>query len=221
MVNLHDTCQSSLYYRGFSELPTTALLREKLREGDCFIDLGANVGYYTFIAACLVGPTGRVHAVEPSSRLGDRITTATCRNGLGHRIRLHRAAVADYEGDAFLQRGSHDPTPEADQFISRELLAPEGERVTVTTLDVLLSEVPRVDVIKMDIEGSEVAAIRGASSLLRRCRPRLILSEVDEELLRRSGSSSLELFALLEQYGYVGERYDSPHEAPMAAFRLR
>src|SRR3954468_546190 len=48
---------------------TLAALKSLLQRGDTFIDVGANEGYFSVVAARLVGPTGRVIAIEPQSRL--------------------------------------------------------------------------------------------------------------------------------------------------------
>lgn len=221
-VDLHDGIQSSLYYRGLHEPKTTAILRRELRPGDCFVDVGSNVGYYAMTAACLVGPTGKVHAVEPSSRLGVRLAADIERNGLSARVMLHRCALADFDGQAYLQRGSHDLTPDGDRFISIVTSDADAEQVPVTTLDDLLVDASRVDVLKVDVEGSEMAVLRGGVEVLRRCRPRLVLVEVQAATMARTSATTPEdLFALLEQYGYQGAPYDSPYEAPMAAFRPR
>jgi FkbM family methyltransferase len=219
-VDLHDAIQSSLYYQGLYEPETTAILRRELRPGDCFVDVGSNVGYYALTAACLVGPTGRVHAVEPSGRLGARLAGDIERNRMSARVMLHRCAVADFVGQAHLQRGSHDPTPDGDRFLSMNASGADSEQVAVTTLDELLADVFAVDVMKVDVEGSEMAVFRGGTQLLRRCRPRLLLVEAQEETMARtSGTTPADLFALLGLYGYQGTPYDSPYHAPMVAFR--
>jgi FkbM family methyltransferase len=203
------------------ELETTAILRRELRPGDCFIDVGSNVGYYAFTSACLVGPAGKVHAIEPSSRLGARIASDIERNGLSGRVILHRCALADFDGHAYLEHGSRDLTPDGDAFIRMVESDADAERVPVTTLDALLADTSRVDVMKVDVEGLEMAVLRGGMQVLRRCRPRLLLVEVQEATLARtSGTTPADLFALLGRCGYQGAPYESPYHAPMAAFRL-
>lgn len=220
-VDLCDGIQSSLYYRGLYEPETTAILRRELRPGDCFIDVGSNVGYYAFTSACLVGPTGKVHAIEPSSRLGPRMASDVERNGLSGRVIVHRCALADFDGHAYLHRGSHDLTPAGDAFIRLVEPDADAEQVPVSTLDGLLADTSRVDVIKVDVEGLEMAVFRGGAQVLHRCRPRLLLVEVQEATMARtSATTPADLFALLEQYGYQGAPYESPYHAPMAAFRL-
>jgi|SRR5579875_243488 len=219
-VDLHDAVQASLYYRGFHEPSVTAVLRRHLRAGDCFVDVGANVGYYSCVASCLVGRAGSVHAIEPSTKLIDRFRMDLARNRISDRIVLHPVAVSDFEGTAYLQRGSHDPTPDGDRFITVEQFdGPSAELVPVTTLDSLLIHASRVDVLKLDIEGQELSALRGAVSTIRRFRPRLILVEDDPQLLKRSASSSDELWHLLTSLGYQGHRIETGFDAPMVQFQ--
>jgi FkbM family methyltransferase len=160
-----------------------------------------------------------VHAVEASATLGRRLNADITRNGLTNRITVHNQAVSDYEGQAWLQRGWHDPAPDASRFISQSSATPGSVRVEVTTLDKLLANESRIDIVKLDIEGEEVAALRGMVATLNRCRPRLLLIEVQGSTLALGGACRTELFELMDGYGYSSEHYDSPFHGTMVAFR--
>jgi hypothetical protein len=92
--------------------------------------------------------------------------------------------------------------------------------VSVATLDRLLADSRRVDVIKIDAEGYELAVLRGAAEVLRNCRPRLVVVEVQEATLKEQSATPSDVYELLEEYGYAGDYYESPYHAPMVAFRL-
>ena len=63
--------ENVIYERGVYEQGTTEYLRETLKPGDCFIDVGANIGYLSMVAAATVGNSGEVHAFEPVSTTFD------------------------------------------------------------------------------------------------------------------------------------------------------
>src|ERR1700730_16140389 len=71
-LDLADYIQRSIYLRTF-EPRESALIRHYLKPGMTFVDVGANVGYYTLLAASLVGRRGRVLAFEPSPYVFERL----------------------------------------------------------------------------------------------------------------------------------------------------
>src|SRR5438094_644079 len=58
-----------LLREGVFEPELTQLFRRILRSGDTCVDLGGNEGYFSVVAATLVGSKGFVHCIEPQSRL--------------------------------------------------------------------------------------------------------------------------------------------------------
>jgi FkbM family methyltransferase len=157
-------CFSCFFY---GELPhergTEKLLRRVLKEGSTFVDVGANIGYFTGIASRLVGPTGTVLAFEPmpaALRLL-QMNTASQSN-----VTIFPMALSDKKGTATFyvrKKGdmsslSHDPgaTPIP---------------VTVGTLDESLANQARIDLIKIDVEGSELDVLRGGRRLIEQHRP--------------------------------------------------
>ena len=71
-LDLGERMQTRMFYR-FYEPNEVAFVRRTLRSGQVFIDAGANIGYYTAVAAAAVGATGEVHAFEPVPWLHDRL----------------------------------------------------------------------------------------------------------------------------------------------------
>jgi len=157
------------YWLGRAELAEVALLMSIVRPGHTVFDVGANVGYYTLLAARRVGPTGRVVAFEPLPAnlqyLQRHLALNDCET-----VRLIPAAVADAPGDAmFAPRRSS----------SEGALSSVGTvRVAVVTLDQIVAEDPtlRPDLIKIDVEGAEALVLQGATRLLSSARPQLLLS---------------------------------------------
>jgi FkbM family methyltransferase len=158
------------YALGTSEQPLQRLLVDMLGSGDVFYDVGANVGFFTLLAARLVGPRGAVVAFEPDPRNADVLRANVARNGLDN-VEVFEQAVAD--------------TTSRRSFVIAEStashLADEDADEPATVVDVVsLDDFERVTskrpptVVKLDIEGAEVDALRGASRLIARHRPAII-----------------------------------------------
>jgi FkbM family methyltransferase len=172
-----------------------AFVARTLRPGDCYVDVGANVGLLALRAAAIVGTSGHVVAIEAHPRTSSFLEANVRLNGFQH-VEVERVAVGDAPGEiAFTDRRSDD----------QNSVAPDGAgpvRVPVTTLDALLpvSRLPHVHLLKMDVEGYELAALRGASLLLRRVDR--VLFESSPALCARFGYRSRDVLDLLRAAGY-------------------
>ncbi|NNM32645.1 MAG: FkbM family methyltransferase [Gemmatimonadetes bacterium] len=130
-------------------------LADVVRQGTTFVDVGANVGGYTFWAASRVGPEGTVVAVEATPALVEQLRFNVDQNDLASRIRIAPVAVSDETGEC--EFVLHVKNPGENRLASVE--GESGNRVTVpmSTLAQVLTEaeVESVDVMKVDIEGAE------------------------------------------------------------------
>jgi FkbM family methyltransferase len=173
---------------GLYELDTARVLRRLLRAGDTFVDGGANIGYFTLIAAKAVGPRGRVHAFEPQPEIRARLAEHVAANGVGEVVTIHPVALSDRPGRVPL----HTFTDPAANHGLTTMFAPASagtrsvEVEAVRLDDYLPGIAPRL--IKLDIEGAEPLAIAGMSETLRRRRPAVIV-ELNPDTLARAGFS--------------------------------
>jgi FkbM family methyltransferase len=169
-------------------------LRTLLRPAMSVIDLGANIGYYTMLAAARVGPTGRVLAFEPEPTNGALIARSVAANGFGN-VRLVLCAVAGATGVVdLLLDDSNGRLVDPD--------TPGARRVQALSLDQLLSPDEPVDLIKMDIEGAEGLALAGMQQLIATRRP-IIVTEFSPPALRVvSQIEPAEYLARLRAPGY-------------------
>jgi FkbM family methyltransferase len=152
------------------EPDVTRAIRTLLREGDTFVDVGANIGYFTLLAARQVGPRGRVIAVEPAPGNYALLEKSLALNGLKH-VEAHRIAAGASAGRARLA------LPDAANGGSWALVndARSGSfEVDVQPLDALLAG-RRVQVIKIDVEGAEQQVLAGLQRTLETSRPLLLL----------------------------------------------
>src|SRR3990172_2612704 len=97
-VDLADLLQRFLYFLGYYEYGVTKLVTSTLRPGDTFIDIGANIGYFTLVASPLVGPSGKVHSFEPIPGIFSTLQSNVAANGLTN-VRMNQAAIFETDGE--------------------------------------------------------------------------------------------------------------------------
>lgn len=217
--DLRDTVQRALFYCGTYEPQTTALIRSALASGDTFLDIGANVGHYTFLAAKAVGPAGRVIAIEASKSTAERLAADVTSNGLDHIVTVHNVAAADEASSVFLYAG-HDPSQVGMRHLDP---SPRDDAIEATRqmpLDDLLPGL-RTDVVKLDIEGAELRALVGMRHILTNHRPRLVVAEMQEEMLARFGDSPDTVNAFFTELGYEGREVGEKWHGESRSFSFR
>jgi FkbM family methyltransferase len=179
----------------------TAAFRRLLRPGFHVVDVGANVGWFTFLAALCIGQEGRVTAFEPRIPTVDYLRRSVCLNQLEDRITVLQNAIGNRSSTVSLTW-----TPASRNPGSTRLGEPEendeGQLAEMRELDALLGGA-RVDCIKMDIEGAEGLALAGASTVLRVNRP-FLLCEINPAALRVVSCMSVEEFLrVVRAQGYI------------------
>jgi FkbM family methyltransferase len=158
----------------------TARLQECLAPGGVFVDIGANVGYYTLLAARRVGSEGRVIAFEPNPTTLKVLLLNT--RPAGDRVRVYPFAVSDREGILSLMRIVSIASSK--RVTEDELRYPSDVTLTYAVrLDDVLRDEPRIDVLKCDIDGHDYRAIQGGLATLARARP-VVFAEFNPGTLR-------------------------------------
>ena len=210
----NEICRS-IFVTGLYEPNEFFWLSHTLKPGMSFVDVGANLGLYTLFAARRVSDSGRVIAIEPSSREMQVLRRNVELNSLEN-VSLLNVAVSDHAGDVELLIASADHAGHntLGAFGYDTELA-NRERVGLNRLDDVLesASVKRVDVIKMDIEGAELAALRGSSATLERDRPCLLL-ELSDRALNHQNATSAEVLTLLDGHGYEMYTFDGSSGCP-------
>lgn len=180
-----------------------AFVRQALAPGAVFLDVGANHGLFTVLAAERVGAAGHVYAFEPSPReaasLRRNLALNQCTN-----VTVVEQAVSDRTGQARLAVAGDGGLNALAQNTHPEQVVEAWQAVSTITLDDYLAGAgePRVDLLKIDVEGAEALVLRGAERLLRRAQPPVLLCEFCDVTAAGFGSSGRELYALLTSYGY-------------------
>ena len=201
---LNDFTAGRLY-----EAETSNFIGSLLQPGDTFIDIGAHVGYFSMLAAALVGPTGAVFSFEPDAtnyaHLIDHIEVNRATS-----IRPMHMAVgatpgvaeffvnADNDGGHALWEVGRHP------FNERSRESPTSRRVYVTSLDHIFADrdMSRLRAIKIDAEGAEFAILVGARGLLRQYRVPFVIAEVNRFGLESLGASERHLRGVMSDLGY-------------------
>jgi len=145
-------------------------IRRRLKAGSTFVDAGANIGACTVLASRLVGPEGKVFAIEMMPDTADRLRRHIEGNQL-HNVTVFECALSDQGGKsitAFVTGAEYGQAS-----IVRRARDQRGRtlKVITETLDKLLGDVPGpIDLIKIDIEGAEASALAGATEVLSRTK---------------------------------------------------
>ena len=197
-LDLHDMVDWYVYY-DFG-VPAMSTLFSLVKPGDWLIDIGANMGVVSLVAAKKVGPLGKVFAFEPQPDNFQRLTYNAGLNGFTN-VTLIQKGLGNLAGTFPMSkaREDNDGLYKIDGHHNPDM----GVMVEVVTLDSFVEEVkpPKIDLIKIDVEGYEPNVIRGAIQTLKKFRPTLFVEVVDTQL-KEFGESAPDLVSLLGQQGY-------------------
>ena len=191
-----------LLQHGVYEAELLATVKTLLHPGDTFVDVGANEGYFSVVASCAVGSSGRVLAIEPQSRLGPVLKKNLALNGCTN-VLISAMAVSDRQGRAELYL-----TPSLNNGAS-SIIRPTKyplfrQTITTATLEELLDQyrVEQCALMKIDIEGWEYEAVLGSRQVFRSGRVRALALELHPHLLEARGLDINEITNFLFDCGY-------------------
>lgn len=191
-----------LYQEGRYEPETIAVLEQCLSDGDTFVDLGANEGYFSVLASRLVGD-GKVFAIEPQRRcwtvILQNLVDNDCQN-----VTLVPYGVAREEGSFEMVLTPPTNTGASSFVVSQRSSLWPRQTVHVLPLDTIFEryDIDEVALIKIDIEGYELDALESAREVLSSGRIQNLLVEVHPKQLATLGRDPAEIQRLLEGYGY-------------------
>ncbi len=196
---LDETDTLELATREVYEPLETALFQKEIRKGQTIVDIGANIGYYTLLAARLVGPQGRVYAFEPDPTNFALLQKNVEANGYTH-VTLVNSAVSNktQRMKLFL-----NPTNKGDH----RLYDSKDGRASITVQTLRLDDFFRqldkkVHFIKMDIQGSEAKAFEGMRGILKRNRGVKLVTEFSPGSLKLNGSDPQKYLVSLKKLGF-------------------
>ncbi len=216
-VHPHTHLGGTLLATGRYEAETEDILRDEIRQGDIFLDIGANEGFLSAYAGMLVGPSGLVIAVEPQSRLQSLIEINLRLNDVRRFHIVHRAIGDTSSGTALINL-----YPETNSGQSSLMKKPrfgwtairhEQEAVRFVTPADLLRDcsVDRFDMIKVDVEGFEYKVVDALLPLIRDGRVGKLLLDYHTAILTKFGIEPATIHRKLLDAGMRVVRGDSEH----------
>ncbi|MEU7229200.1 FkbM family methyltransferase [Streptomyces chrestomyceticus] len=222
VTDTQDLIQRYIYLFGVWEPHLTRWLERRLRPGDVFVDVGANIGYYSLLASRLVGEKGTVVALEASPDFHRVLRKQVAINGCEN-VRAVNAAISDREEMlTFILASSHNMG--ANSIVPYAGEAESTFEVAAQPLSDVLSadELARARVIKIDVEGAEGSVVRGLVPLLDQLRSDAELAiEVTPQRMLELGESAEELLGALRAHGFHMYRLPNDYTASRYPAALR
>lgn len=183
---------------GLYERFETKVVQRFLKPGQVFVDVGAHIGYYSVLAAEIVGPMGIVHAFEPAPENIKLLKLNVA--GFGNVVRIHPCAVSDHVGCTNLYL-SEENSGDHRLYEMADRKSVNVDIVNLDSIDEFKNK--SIDFIKIDVQGEECRVLRGGQELLRQSPDVIGLIELSPEHLRLAGSSPKELLSILAELGFL------------------
>ncbi|MFI5096523.1 MAG: FkbM family methyltransferase [Candidatus Acidiferrales bacterium] len=189
--------------QGIGEPQVQRALVDHLRPGMTFYDLGANIGYFSLIAARLVGSTGCVVSFEADPEIAARLRENLERNNFFH-ARIEQKAV--WSETTTVSFARVDPNTSLDRGLGHVSADSSDDTITIeaVSLDSYVTAQNSPDFLKCDVEGAEVEVFRGAGRLLAERRTILLFEMHNPENHRTLTQKFVDL-------GYTVRNLDENH----------
>ncbi len=200
---IHFNLDDRNYLEPFSndqlyEPNTTNFLKKILKKGMNVINIGANIGYFTLLAAREVGPEGRVFAFEPFPHTVELLKKNIDSNGYKN-VETMPMAVSDRKEKSFLALKSDSGHNFVTSSPNKEY---DSIEITTTTVDDYFDENLKIDFLIMDAEGYEPKIFDGMKNTLEKNPTMQILTEYNPHTLEVAGTSGKEFLEKLEKLGF-------------------
>ena len=202
-ISMHDLIPGDIIlgniaFNGFYELELSREIVSLSREGNLFVDVGANMGYFSLLWAG-INPRGRVIAFEAAPRNIKLVTHNIEQNGLADRITLVPKAAGHKTGTVHFNTGPIDQTGWGG--ISNDT-SPNNVEVPLIRLDEELPD-SMIDVLKVDVEGADTWVLYGCEQLLKKRQIRKIFFEQNDTRMAELGIGANEARDFLASVGYT------------------
>lgn len=207
-LHLSDHMQRRIFWMGYYNANIADLFNTILKPGMTILDVGANSGEVTLLAAKRVGLQGRVFAFEPIDSIARQLAHHVQINNLTQ-VNIEPYALGNINNETIpIYASCGQEVKDANNGLG-SIYGNEGEtplqQIQMTTLDTWLQARPgiqRIDLIKIDIEGAELPCLHGARECLRLFKPHLIV-EIQDFTSARAGYKSSDILDFLSGFGYV------------------
>lgn len=195
---------------GFWEMWITKVFAKTIKEGMTVVEIGANFGYYTLLAASLIGPTGKIYAFEANSEISEILLQSIAVNGFLDRVIVIKKVVSDKSGRIKFHklRRLHGGSSISD--ISEGIFKFQKYKDHVETMDVEAVSLDdyfagnnlKIDAIKIDVEGSEALIFKGMKKLLQENPHVTIICEFTPDLISGTGENPKQFLEEIMTHGF-------------------
>lgn len=224
-VSINDHIEKYLFWYGAYEKKEVTTMQTLLNADSVVVDIGANIGYYSLMAAQKAA-AGNIYSFEPVTNNLQKLERNISLNGLAI-IHPIQAAISNVSGSTTIYI-SDDDNSGMSGLRSAENFSGQSETVKCLTLDeaVLEYNLPKIDLIKIDVEGSEVNVLQGMKRIRTEQRP-LLLIEVSTATLSMYNEKIETIYQILSADQYVAyrvtdsnvlEKISVPQEADLVFF---
>jgi FkbM family methyltransferase len=180
-----------------------AILNEirKLEKGSVFVDIGANIGFYSFAAAKQIGTEGLVYSFEPSKREYERLLHGQRLNNVNNLVTFNMALSDTNSLMAFDVNEYHTGlnkfnTDDKEQG-STKVPVFRGDQMILVDI---------IQLVKIDVEGAEFKVLQGLDKLLKSKSIKKLIVEITPSFLEKFGSSKDELYQYMKNHDYTPQR---------------
>jgi len=192
--------QACILSEGVYEPEIAQIIQRLLKPGDVFIDVGANIGNHTLVAASC---GAKVHAFEPVPRIASALRANIKLNHLSEEIIVREEAVGDAPGFAMINIADRNDNGSHSLIEGIEARSVEQQRVSITRLDDYIESLKAVPtLVKIDVEGYEARVLDGASQLLQNSTVSFIIETADR-IADRIGESARSVIERMFKFGYT------------------
>jgi FkbM family methyltransferase len=204
---------TELLLKGIREPLSTAYIQNEIKPGDICIDIGANIGYYALLEAKIVGPTGKVYAIEPVASNIELLKKNIQLNNYEN-IMISKLAIGDKNQIGYISLSSNSNLHSLNDSVILDKNA--VEEVEIITLDDFLNNKEYPSLIRMDTEGYEDNIIQGLKKTLSKNTPLKIFIEFHSCFMKDGGLRLLETLRdynfkvkaiFIEQQGLIKDEY--------------
>ncbi len=200
-LHLDDWIQQNLYFLNAYEEDELNFVSKKVKEGDTFVDIGANIGLFTLQASKQVGNSGQVIAFEPFTS-NFNLLQKNCSLNKYTNVVLNKLAVSENKSKIAIHYNASDANLGMASSYTTDFT--NTEMVSAISLDEYLHEknISKVHFIKLDIEGGEYLALLGMKKTLQHHKP-ILLIEIEDSILKNTPFKASDIIDFLEELGYM------------------
>lgn len=185
---------------------------ENIKESDTVIDVGANIGEYSLLASKIIGPNGKIFAIEPLSDISKKLKENFLLNNFSN-FEILEKAVGETEDQVNLYKKNQSGNIGfIESSVDGKNLIKTEQIIEVDTLDNIIAnkKINLVNMLKIDVEGFEYNVLLGCKKSLNKIEK--IICEIHLKYLQKKGQDELKILSFLKENGFsidVIEKLDS------------